>query len=129
MGIVATREVPGTAAPSIGGPALEHELETPAVEPAAFRRRSEVPTLTPRGPASVRLGTADAAYGLVDPDRGVSAGSVDVDREDRPAKKKCHTSLQEKPGWRCHCLLIGRVMYDEYASSTDPDAWVYGCSG
>lgn len=46
-----------------------------------------------------------------------------------PAKKNAMRGFKEKAGWRCHCKLLGRIVYDEYASTTDPDAWVYGCSG
>ena len=46
-----------------------------------------------------------------------------------PAKKNAMRGFKEKAGWRSHCKLMGRIVYDEYASTTDPDAWVYGCSG
>lgn len=46
-----------------------------------------------------------------------------------PAKENAMRGFKEKAGWRCHCKLLNRIVYDEYASTTDPDAWVYGCSG
>lgn len=46
-----------------------------------------------------------------------------------PARKNAMPGFEDKAGWRCHCRIMNRVTYDEYASGAEPDAWVIGCSG